>query len=115
MQRPRVPRRLSEVSARDLITVVLPLLLLVAAGFWAAAQFIRPAPPDTLILTSGGEGGAYQRFAAAYKGVLDRYGIKLVEMPSAGSIENLARLAGTITPDLMTRFNSVRIRRVATA
>lgn len=31
------------------------------------------------------------------------------------SIENLARLAGTITPDLMTRFNSTRIRRVVTA
>ncbi len=31
------------------------------------------------------------------------------------SIENLARLANTITPDIMTRFNSTRIRRVATA
>jgi alanine racemase len=30
------------------------------------------------------------------------------------SVENLARLAGTITPDIMTRFNSTRIRRVTT-
>jgi TRAP transporter TAXI family solute receptor len=85
-------RRFSEYSARDLLTVGLPLLLLVIAGFWLASRFIQPAPPDTLVLSSGGDGGAYQRFAAAYKDVLARYGVRLVEKPSAGSTENLARL-----------------------
>ncbi|MDP2792740.1 MAG: TAXI family TRAP transporter solute-binding subunit [Sulfurisoma sp.] len=85
-------RRLSEYSTRDLLLVGLPLLLLVIAGFWAASRFIQPAPPATLILGSGGEAGAYQRFAAAYTDVLARYGIRLVEKPSAGSTENLARL-----------------------
>lgn len=92
MALPRLPRHFSEISVRDVFAVGLPLLLLVAAGFWAAAQFIQPAPPDTLRFSSGGEGGAYQRFAATYKDVLARYGITLVELPSAGSIENLARL-----------------------
>jgi TRAP-type uncharacterized transport system substrate-binding protein len=45
-----------------------------------------------LIISTGGEGGAYQIFAARYKDVLARYGIKLVEKPSAGSAENFARL-----------------------
>lgn len=89
---PRMPRHLSEFSRRDLFAVGVPLLLLVIAGFWLAAQFIRPAPPDTLVLASGGEGGAYQRFAAIYADVLRRYGIRLVEKPSGGSIENLAWL-----------------------
>jgi len=84
--------RLRQVSLRDLLLVVLPAVLLLVAGFWAAAQFIRPAPPKQLILTSGGDGGAYQRFALRYKDVLARYGIALVEMPSAGAVENLARL-----------------------
>jgi len=92
MAGPRKLRRLSEYSARDLLLVGIPLLLLVIAGFWAASRFIQPAPPDTLILSSGGEGGAYQRFAAAYKDVLARYGIRLVEKTSAGSPENLGRL-----------------------
>jgi TRAP-type uncharacterized transport system substrate-binding protein len=48
--------------------------------------------PDTLVISTGGEGGAYQSFAARYRDVLGRYGIKLVEKPSAGSTENLARL-----------------------
>lgn len=85
-------RRLSEYSPRDLLIVAIPLLLILAAGFWAASRFIRPAPPDTLVISTGGEGGAYQRFAALYGDVLARYGVKLVEKPSGGSLDNLARL-----------------------
>jgi hypothetical protein len=44
------------------------------------------------VISTGGEGGAYQIFAARYKDVLARYGITLVAKPSAGSTENLARL-----------------------
>jgi TRAP-type uncharacterized transport system substrate-binding protein len=91
---PRIPsiRHLGEYSIRDLLAVGIPLLLLVVAGFWLASRFIQPAPPGTLVLSSGGEGGAYQRFAAAYKDVFARYGIRVVERPSAGSTENLQRL-----------------------
>ncbi|MFN6961454.1 MAG: TAXI family TRAP transporter solute-binding subunit, partial [Rhodocyclaceae bacterium] len=85
-------RRLREYSLRDLLIVGLPLLLLVVAGFLIASRYIRPAPPDTLTISTGSEGGAYQRFAAIYKDVLARYGVTLIEKPSAGSLENLARL-----------------------
>ena len=88
----KVPRRLSEISLRDLLFVALPSLLLLAAGFWATAQFIRPAPPQQIILSSGGAGGAYQRFAARYREILARYDIELIDKPSAGSMENLQRL-----------------------
>ena len=87
-----MPEKLKLLSWRDIVFVALPSLLLTAAAFWLAAQFIRPAPPDQLIISTGGEGGAYQRFAARYKDVLARYGITLVEKSSAGSDENLARL-----------------------
>lgn len=88
----KIPKRLSEVSLRDLLQVILPALLLLIAGFWLAAQFIRPAPPDKLILTTGGEGDSYQYFAKRYKKILARYDIELIEKPSAGSLENLQRL-----------------------
>ncbi len=88
----RLKKRLSQISLRDLFLVALPALLLLALGFWGAAQFIRPAPPHQLILSTGGEGGAYQRFAARYKDVLARYDVTLVEKPSAGAVENLQRL-----------------------
>ena len=88
----RIRRRIGEYSRRDLLIVVLPLLAILIAGFWGASRFIQPAPPGKLVLSSGGEGGAYQRFAAAYADFLGRYGVRLEEKPSAGSIENLARL-----------------------
>lgn len=86
-----------EYSPRDLLIVGIPLLMVVLAGFWLASRYIRPAPPDTLILSTGGEGGAYQRFAAAYKDILAQQDIRLVERPSAGSLENLARLRDPAT------------------
>ncbi|MBA3032759.1 MAG: ABC transporter substrate-binding protein [Gammaproteobacteria bacterium] len=85
----RISFRLREYSPRDLLIVGLPLLVLVFAGFWLASRFIQPAPPDTLVLATGGEGGAYQSIGAAYKDVLGRFGIRVVERPSAGSTENL--------------------------
>jgi len=88
----KIPKRWREISLRDLLFVALPSVLLVVAGFWVTAQFIRPAPPGRIILSSGGTGGAYQQFAARYRDVLARYDIDLVEKPSAGSMENLQRL-----------------------
>jgi len=85
-------QRLRQLSLRDMAVIGLPLLLLLGAAFWLASRFVGPAPPRTLVLASGGEGGAYQRFAAAYRDVLGRYDIELVEKPSAGAMENLRHL-----------------------
>lgn len=87
-----MPAKLKLLSWRDIVFVGLPSLLLAAGAFWLAAQFIKPAPPDRLIISTGGDGGAYRVFAARYKDVLARYDIALVEKPSAGSTENLQRL-----------------------
>lgn len=85
-------RRLRISSWHDFLLIGVPALLLLAAGFWLAAQFVRPAPPSQLVLSTGSEGGGYQRFAARYKDILARNGIELVERPSAGALENLQRL-----------------------
>jgi TRAP-type uncharacterized transport system substrate-binding protein len=87
-----MPEKLKLLSWRDIVLIALPSLLLIIGAFWLAAQFIKPAPPDQLIISTGGESGAYQRFAARYKDVLARYGVALVAKPSAGSPENLERL-----------------------
>ncbi len=83
---------LKTLSWQDLFYVGLPALLLLAAGFWLAAQFVRPAPPRQITLGTGTEGSGYQRFAARYKDILQGYGITLIERPSAGSLENLQAL-----------------------
>ena len=77
---------------RDIAVVGTLLALLAALVLWAAYQFVRPAPPDVLVMTTGAEGGAYQAFAQRYRSILARDGIELVLRPSSGSLENLARL-----------------------
>lgn len=87
-----MPVKLKNISLRDMLSVGLPILLLVAFAFWGASRFIKPAPPSRLVISTGGEAGAYHRFASLYKDVLARYGIETVLKPSAGSTENLLRL-----------------------
>ena len=43
---------------RDVLSVALPSLLLAIGAFWLAAQFVKPAPPDYMVISTGGEGGA---------------------------------------------------------
>lgn len=85
-------RKVRSISVRDLLAIGVPSTLLLAAGFWAASQFVRPAPPERLVITTGSDGGAYQYYAARYKPILARYGIQLVERPSMGSLDNVRRL-----------------------
>lgn len=91
-RRLRVPQRLKLLSWRDVLHIALPAVLLAIAAFWIAAQYIKPAPPSQAVLGTGADGGAYQRFGALYADVLARFGIRLVTLPSAGSVENLQRL-----------------------
>jgi TRAP transporter TAXI family solute receptor len=84
--------RMREIHLRDALIVGIPVLALIVAGFWYAAQFIKPAPPKRLVIATGGEGGAYQRFAAAYRSHIEGYGLEFVEVPTAGAVDNLARL-----------------------
>ena len=85
-------RRPDQVSLRDLIVVTVPLALIAAAAFWFAYQFVQPAPPKVLTLTTGTEDGAYHAFAQRYRDILARNGIMLELRPSSGAVENLQRL-----------------------
>ncbi|MGH8727587.1 MAG: TAXI family TRAP transporter solute-binding subunit [Burkholderiales bacterium] len=84
--------KLSTVPIWELAAILVGAVLVLIAGFWAAAQFIRPAPPDKLTITTGADGGAYYFFAEHYKKILARDDITLEILISAGSLENLARL-----------------------
>ena len=86
-------RRFRNISRRELLIVVVPAVLLVVAAFWLAAQFVKPAPPKSVVMSTGAPHGAYEMYAANYKVILARNGVELVERPSAGAVENLQRLA----------------------
>jgi TRAP-type uncharacterized transport system substrate-binding protein len=70
-----------------------PVLLITALAIWIAFKFVRPAPPDTLVFTSGANGSSFRATAEKYKAILARNGVKLEILPSQGSLQNLQRLA----------------------
>ena len=84
--------RPSRVSKHDFLVIGLPTIALIVAAFWVAYQFVKPAPPDRIVMTTGSEEGAYHAFALRYQEILARHGIMLELRPSSGSIENLQRL-----------------------
>ena len=84
--RPAAPRRLTFVLLIALTTASLGAML------WWAADRIHPLPPRHLVMTTGPEGSAYHLLGARYRDILATHGIELELRPSAGDVENLARL-----------------------
>jgi TRAP transporter TAXI family solute receptor len=80
------------LSLRDLFATAWWIFLLAGIGFVVAFQFVQPAPPRHVVMTSGGESGAYFQFARRYAAILARDGITLEVRTSEGSVENLQRL-----------------------
>lgn len=85
--------KLSQISPRDAAIIGLPALLLVVAAFWLANQFVKPAPPDTFVMSTGRADGAYSTIGRRYQEILGRQGITVELRHSAGAVENLQRLA----------------------
>ena len=83
--------RLSQISARDLVAVVIPAMLLLGATVWVAYLFVKPAPPDTLVMSTGSESGAYHAIGMRYQEILARHGVKLELRTSTGALENFQR------------------------
>jgi len=99
LKRPKFER----TAWHEWLLILAPVALLVIAAFAFTSRFIQPAPPDTIVITTGGESGAYYRFAQRYRDILKRDGIKLEIKTSAGSLQNLARLRGA-TPEASVAF-----------
>ncbi|RKP47700.1 TAXI family TRAP transporter solute-binding subunit [Pararobbsia silviterrae] len=73
------------VSAGPLIAFV---LIAVALFVW----LVDPAPPSTLTISAGPRDSSFMAYANQYREILARNRIRLVVLPSEGSLENLHRL-----------------------
>ncbi len=85
---PRKPRR-----RRTFAIVAAALVLAVAAAaVWMLVTSKSIFPPRTLVMATGPEGSANRELGARYRAILARSGLELELLPSAGAVENLARL-----------------------
>jgi TRAP-type uncharacterized transport system substrate-binding protein len=80
-------------SRRDLLVVVLPTVLVLAAAIAVGIRAMRFAPPTTIRFISGPPGSGYRNLADKYQQILQRYGVKVEVLPSRGALENLEKLA----------------------
>jgi TRAP transporter TAXI family solute receptor len=80
------------LSLRDLFATAWWIVLLAGIGFAVAYQFVEPAPPKKIVISTGSESGAYYHFAQRYATILAKNGITLEVRASAGSLENIDRL-----------------------
>ena len=80
------------VSWRDFAAALVPVLLIAAVALWFAFRYVRPAPPDTIVITSGLKGSSFDTVAEKYRAILARNGVKLQILPSDGALDNLRRL-----------------------
>jgi TRAP-type uncharacterized transport system substrate-binding protein len=89
-----VPRfRISTVSWRDAALTLLPFALLLIVVLWVTLRYVNPAPPTTIVMTSGADGSMFQVYAGRYAKILAKQGVTLKILPSQGSLENLKRLS----------------------
>lgn len=85
-------KRIRDYTFKELASVVLPVALAIALAFWITFRFVEPAPPRVVVMSTGGEGGAYHAFGQRYQAILAKDGITLELRPSSGAVENVARL-----------------------
>src|SRR4030095_13986195 len=72
--------------------VAIPLVALIALTFWIAFQYVKPAPPDHLVMATGARGGAYEEHGERDRERLAKYGVTLELVPTRGAAENFALL-----------------------
>jgi TRAP-type uncharacterized transport system substrate-binding protein len=88
----RPPKKFRDLSRRDLLITLGTLLLVAIAVFLFSFRFVEPAPPNSIVISTGAVDGGYHMFAQRYKDILARDGVIVHLRPSAGSQENVSRL-----------------------
>lgn len=68
-------------------------VVLIATIAIAAFLFLRSGAPTSVTIASGPEGSIFRKTAERYKAILEKQGVKVKILPSAGSDDNLQKLA----------------------
>ncbi len=83
----------TEVFGLGRAAILSAALLTIVAIALGVFMFFYLAPPNTIIMTSGPKGSAFERSAEKYAKILRQKGVTLKILPSEGSVENIKRLA----------------------
>ena len=84
--------RIQHPTLRERLKYFGPGTLIVIASFLVAFMFIKPAPPRSLVIGTGGPDGAYFHYGQKFAQILARDGIQLEVRSTGGSLDNLRLL-----------------------
>ncbi len=87
-----IKRKSRGASRRDFWLAVSPVVLVAIGAFVIALRFVEPAPPDSIVMSTGAVDSGYHMFAMRYQEILARDGVRVELRISAGSQENVSRL-----------------------
>jgi len=80
------------LSRRGRLSVAVVTFALIVAVVWAAAHFLKPAPPRHIVLASGLEDSLLHLYARRYVEILAQAGVTVDERITNGAEENLVLL-----------------------
>jgi TRAP transporter TAXI family solute receptor len=80
------------LSRRPALWLYMAAGTLIVLAIVVTVAWVGPLPPRVVVMSTGTAGGTYEVFAERYKTLLARAGVVLRLVPSAGGVENLARL-----------------------
>jgi TRAP transporter TAXI family solute receptor len=80
------------LSRRPALWLYMAAGTLIVLAIVVTVAWVGPLPPRVVVMSTGTAGGTYEVFAERYKTILARAGVVLRLDPSAGGVENLARL-----------------------
>ena len=92
-RRPKVVVALIETFGFSPLLASITALFLTTLGAAAILWVFLSAPPRTISIITGPPGSTFQRYAENYAEALAKHGVTLKILPSAGSLDNLRRLA----------------------
>jgi TRAP-type uncharacterized transport system substrate-binding protein len=84
--------KIAKDPSREHLAMVITAILVGIAVIAVVNHFIQPAPPRTIFMSTGMEGGSYAAYAEWYRLILAREKVHLKLLPSSGAVENLKRL-----------------------
>ncbi|MCA3136099.1 MAG: ABC transporter substrate-binding protein [Rhodocyclaceae bacterium] len=93
--------------------VGLPVALGLLLTVWIAARYLKPAPPQRVVLATGPAGSAYQVFGERYAKVFAREGVTLDLVATKGARDNYKRLRDLPEEDDLAPVSSASASREA--
>lgn len=84
--------RIPLLNRRDLAVAVTPVIVLTILAFTIALYFVKPAPPNRIVMASAQGEGRYSHYAKLYQQFMAKNGVTLELHPSSGAVQNLTLL-----------------------